>query len=55
MREVQPSIFVGIPKVLDKMERKIRTKLETQTGVKKVLMNWARKKALQKADNRLNR
>lgn len=41
LKEVQPSIFFGVPRIWEKFHAAVRGKLAQATGVKKRLLEWA--------------
>jgi len=43
LREVRPQVFFGVPRVWEKMHATIMTKLAGATGMKKRLVQWARR------------
>ena len=55
LREAQPTIFFGVPRVYEKMKDSIEQKSEQIRGLKRRLSNWARKKGLQGNLRRQNR
>jgi len=42
LKEVQPTIFFGVPRIWEKFHTGISTKLTQATGIKKMLVGWAR-------------
>jgi long-chain acyl-CoA synthetase len=42
LKEVQPTIFFGVPRIWEKFHAGISGKLQEATGVKKALVDWAR-------------
>jgi long-chain acyl-CoA synthetase len=41
LKEVQPTIFFGVPRIWEKFHAAVRGKLGQVTGTKKLLINWA--------------
>ncbi|MFW6067839.1 MAG: AMP-dependent synthetase/ligase [Myxococcota bacterium] len=42
LKEVQPQVFFGVPRIWEKFHSGISAKLQQATGVKKALVDWAR-------------
>ncbi len=42
LKEVQPTLFFGVPRVYEKFYAKVKDRVESARGVKKVLLNFAR-------------
>ena len=51
LQEVQPNLFGVLPRLLEKFEEKMSKPLNSLTGLKKILINWARNKARKNAIN----
>jgi long-chain acyl-CoA synthetase len=47
LKEVQPTVFFGVPRVYEKFYDKVQEKVSSATGVKRVLLTWARAVATQ--------
>lgn len=47
LREVRPHLFLGVPRVWEKIEAKIKAAGATTKGLKKKIATWARKKGLE--------
>jgi long-chain acyl-CoA synthetase len=43
LKEVQPTVFFGVPRVWEKFHAGVATKLKLATGVKKILVDFARR------------
>ncbi len=41
LKEVQPTIFFGVPRIWEKFHAAVSAKLVLATGIKKLLVNWA--------------
>lgn len=41
LQEVRPTVFLGVPRVWEKVEIKLRDAVRTATGIKKSLLEWA--------------
>ncbi len=46
LKEIQPTIFFGVPRVYEKFYDKVKTKMEAASGVKAILLGWARNTAI---------
>ena len=46
IKHFQPTRFMGVTRIFEKIEEGIRTKEADLTGIKKSLFNWARNQAL---------
>lgn len=46
LREAQPTIFFGVPRIYEKMKERIEERSEQIRGLKRRLSNWAMKKGL---------
>lgn len=55
LKDAQPTIFFGVPRVYEKMMDSIQQKSEQIKGLKRRLSNWARKKGLKGNLRRQNR
>lgn len=55
LRDAQPTIFFGVPRVYEKMKESIEERSEQIKGLKRRLSNWARKKGLKGNLRRQNR
>ena len=55
LREAQPTIFFGVPRIYEKMMERIEERSEQIKGLKRRLSNWARKKGLKGNLRRQNR
>jgi long-subunit acyl-CoA synthetase (AMP-forming) len=55
LRAIQPSLFLGVPRVWEKMQDKIlaMSKANPQTGFKLKVKDWAKASALHNAQNSL--
>lgn len=51
LRTVQPTMFLGVPRVWEKIAEKMKAVGKSTTGIKKVLATWAKSKGLQHARN----
>eukprot|EP00730_Choanoeca_flexa_P001504 TRINITY_DN10664_c0_g2_i2.p1 TRINITY_DN10664_c0_g2~~TRINITY_DN10664_c0_g2_i2.p1 ORF type:complete len:651 (+),score=201.92 TRINITY_DN10664_c0_g2_i2:70-2022(+) len=49
LREVRPTIFLGVPRVWEKIEAKMKAIGAQSTGAKKKIATWAKKKGLAKS------
>lgn len=47
MKEVQPTVFFGVPRVYEKMYEKVKEKTDAASGVKGAMLSWARKVAFE--------
>jgi len=47
LREVRPTCFLGVPRVWEKMEEKMRETGRKTTGIKKTIAEWAKAKGLE--------
>ena len=54
LKEVSPTVFFGVPRVYEKMEDKLKIGIAAIPGLKKKLLEWARGKARQNAENMKN-
>ncbi len=52
LQKIRPTYFMGVPRVWEKIETKLRTGLEAATGVKKSLAKWAQVQGLKGAKRR---
>ena len=55
LRDAQPTIFFGVPRIYEKMKERIEERGEQIKGLKRRLSNWARKKGLKGNLRRQNR
>jgi long-subunit acyl-CoA synthetase (AMP-forming) len=55
LREVRPTLFLGVPRVWEKMQAKMIAVAKESSGLKKKIVRWARKKGLQGALNAAER
>ena len=46
LRDAQPTIFFGVPRVYEKMKESIEERSDQIKGLKRRLSNWAMKKGL---------
>lgn len=53
MQEAQPTRFMGVPRVFEKIQERLMSISAQTTGVKKMLSNWAKDVALQHHMNSL--
>lgn len=51
LKEVRPTIFFGVPRVWEKIYDKLKEVGKTSSGVKKILVDWAKGQALQHWEN----
>jgi len=51
LREVRPTTFLGVPRVWEKMEEKMRETGKKTTGIKKAIATWAKEKGLEGSYN----
>lgn len=54
LKEVQPTLLFGVPRIWEKFYEGISTKLDAATGVKKALAGWAQKVGRAAAPYRMN-
>ncbi len=54
MQETSPQFIVGVPRVYEKMYDRIVRNAESSGGVKKIIFNWAKKKATRYAEKKQN-
>ena len=47
LKEIQPTILFGVPRVWEKFQAGVSSKLKQAKGIKKLILNWARKTATQ--------
>lgn len=52
IREVEPTILFGVPRIWEKFHAGVSAKLETATGMKKTLLDWARDVGTQVSERR---
>ncbi|MBN4077427.1 long-chain fatty acid--CoA ligase [Sulfobacillus acidophilus] len=45
LKEVQPTVFFGVPRVYEKFYAKVKVKIDSAKGTKKLLVTWAQKVA----------
>lgn len=53
LQEAQPTKFLGVPRVWEKMHEKMMQIAAQNTGIKKALSSWAKNQALQHHLNRM--
>lgn len=51
MKEVQPTMFFGVPRVFEKMEDKLKVGMAELPSLKKKLVEWSRGIARKTAEN----
>ena len=47
LKEVRPTRFLGVPRVWEKIEEKMREIAKQNSGVKKMIANWAKQAAFE--------
>lgn len=54
LKEVRPTSFLGVPRVWEKIEEKMKTLGLRTTGLKKIIANWAKRIGLKGNYSKLN-
>lgn len=53
LKSIQPTVFLGVPRVWEKVADKIRAIGKTTTGAKRKIANWAKAKGLEHEKNKM--
>jgi len=53
LRLVRPTIFLGVPRVWEKIKEKMQAKGKNTKGLKKMIVDWAKAKGLEYSENML--
>ncbi len=54
LKEIQPTVFFGVPRIWEKFHAGIQSKLDQATGAKKSLVAWARRVGLRVSELRMS-